>query len=221
MKIAIQLVLWAIIGLLGYLLFKSIYGPIQFNQVKEKRYAKVIDNLKDIRSAQLAHQEVTGVFAKDFNSLVSFVDTAQFAITQRRDTSYADVEKNRAFGLTEGYFIEETLIDTLGFRNVRDSLFRDSDRYKTMMNVPIEGVDAKFELDAGILESGDLKLPVFEAKVAKNVILADQDPDLLAQENQIVSVEDINGSHIIVGSMNEVNTNGNWPKNYDTPSRGN
>lgn len=221
MKIAIQLVLWAIIGLLGYLLFKSIYGPIQFNQVKEKRYAKVIDNLKDIRSAQLAHQEITGVFAKDFNALVKFVDTAEFAITQRRDTSYADVEKNKAYGITEGYFIEETLIDTLGFAPVRDSLFRDSDRYKTMMNVPISGVDSTFEMDAGILESGDLKLPVFEAKVAKNVILADQDPDLLAQENQIVSVEDINGAYIIVGSMTEVNTNGNWPKNYDTPSRNN
>lgn len=221
MKIVIQLVLWAIIGLLGYLLFQSIYGPIQFNQVKEKRYAKVIDNLKDIRSAQLAHQTVTGVFAKDFDALVQFVDTAEFAITQRRDTSYADVEKNKAFGLTEGYFIEETLIDTLGFQSVKDSLFRDSDRYRTMMNVPVEGVDAQFEMDAGMLESGDLKLPVFEAKVAKNVILADQDPDLLTQENQIVSVEDINGSHIIVGSMTEVNTNGNWPKNYDTPSRDN
>ncbi|WP_374959656.1 hypothetical protein [Gilvibacter sp.] len=221
MKIVIQLVLWAIIGLLGYLLFKSIYGPIQFNQVKEKRYAKVIDNLKDIRSAQLAHQEVTGVFAKDFDGLVAFVDTAEFAITQRRDTIYDDVEKNKAFGITEGYFIEETLIDTIGYKSVRDSLFKDSDRYKTMMNIPITGVDAKFEMDAGMIESGDFKLPVFEAKVAKNVILSDQDPDLLAQENQIVSVEDINGSHIIVGSMTEVNTNGNWPKNYDTPARKN
>ncbi|MDC7997738.1 hypothetical protein [Gilvibacter sediminis] len=221
MKIVIQLVLWAVIGLLGYLLFQSIYGPIKFNQVKEKRYAKVIDNLKDIRSAQLAHQEVTGVFAKDFNSLVTFVDTAEFAITQRRDTIYDDVEKNKAFGIDEGYYIEETLIDTIGYNSVRDSLFRNSDRYKTMMNVPIEGVTAKFEMDAGMIESGDLKLPVFEAKVAKNVVLADQDPDLLAQENQIVSVEDINGSHIIVGSMTEVNTNGNWPKNYDTPARKN
>ena len=150
-----------------------------------------------------------------------FVDTAEFAITQRRDTIYDDVEKNKAFGIDEGYYIEETLIDTIGSQSVRDSLFRDSDRYKTMMNVPIEGVDAKFEMTADMLESGDLKLPVFEAKVAKDIILADQDPDLLAQENQVVSVEDINGTHIIVGSLTEVNTNGNWPKNYDTGSNNN
>lgn len=221
MKIVIQLVLWAIIGLLGYLLFNSIYGPIQFNKVKEARYAQVIESLRDIRAAQLAHQEVTGQFAKDFNSLVSFVDTADYAITQRRDTSYADVEKNKAFGIDEGYFIEETLIDTLGFMSVKDSLFKGSDRYKNMAKVPIEGVDAKFEMSAGIIEKNDLKLPVFEAKVAKNVLLADQDKDLLTQENQVVSVDGVNGTHIKVGSMTEVNTNGNWPKNYDTKTDNN
>ena len=204
--------------LLGYLLFNSIYGPIQFNKVKEARYAKVIENLKDIRAAQLAHQEVTGKFAGDFPSLIAFIDTAEFAITQRRDTSYPDVEKNRAFGLTEGYFINETLIDTLDFKGVKDSLFNDSDRYKTMMNVPVEGISEQFELKAGELEKNDLKLAVFEAKVAKSVILHDQDQDLLAQENQVVSVDQVNGEYIIVGSMDEVNTNGNWPKNYDSLS---
>ncbi|MEP2935674.1 MAG: hypothetical protein ABJM06_08140 [Gilvibacter sp.] len=216
MKLVIQLVLWAIIILLGYLLFNSIYGPIQFNKVKEARYAKVIENLKDIRAAQLAHQEVTGKFANDFPGLVSFIDTAQFAITQRRDTSYADVEKNKAFGLTEGYFINETLIDTLDFKAVKDSLFPSSDRYKTMMNIPVEGVTEQFEMQAGTIEKNDLKLAVFEAKVAKQVILHDRDQDLVAQEKQVVSVDQVNGAFITVGSMSEVNTNGNWPKNYDT-----
>ena len=30
------------------------------------------------------------------------------------------------------------------------------------------------------------------------------------------SVEGVNGDAIIVGSMEEVNTNGNWPKNYSS-----
>ena len=217
MKLVIQLVLWAIIILLGYLLFNSIYGPIQFNKVKEARYATVIENLRDIRAAQLAHQEVTGKFSNDFPSLVSFIDTAQFAITQRRDTSFADVEKNKAFGLTEGYFINETLIDTLDFKSVKDSLFPGSDRYKTMMNVPVEGVSEQFKMQAGSIEKNDLKLAVFEAKVAKEVILFDRDPDLVAQEKQVISVDQVNGAFITIGSMTEVNTNGNWPKNYDTP----
>ena len=36
----------------------SVYEPIQFNKVKEKRYAAVIENLVDIRDAELAHKKL-------------------------------------------------------------------------------------------------------------------------------------------------------------------
>lgn len=216
MKLVIQLLLWAVIIVLGYLLYNSISGPIQFNKIKEARYAKVIKNLKDIRTAELAHKEITGSYTGSFDSLVRFIDTAQFAIVQRRDTSYADVAKNKAFGIKEGYFIEETLLDTLGFSSVKDSLFGGSDRYKTMMNVPIEGVDAQFELRAGKVNKNGTLYPVFEARVAKEVILSDRDRDLLEQEKQVASVDGVNGAYIRVGSMEQVETSGNWPKIYDT-----
>jgi len=216
MKIVIQLVLLVIIGVLGYLLYNSISGPVRFNKVKEARYRTVIESLKDIRSAQLAHQEVTGEFSGNFDGLVKFIDTAQFAITQRRDTSYADVEKNKAFGIDEGYFIEEVLIDTLRFQSVKDSLFKDSDRYRTMMKVPIEDIDANFEVQAGVLEKNDNSYSVFEVKVSKDVILHDLNKDLLFQEKQVNSVDGVNGAYLKVGSMSEINTSGNWPKVYDT-----
>lgn len=218
MKLVIQLLLWVVIGLLAYLLYNSISGPIAFNRIKEARYAKVIKQLKDIKAAEMAHQEIVGGFCGDWDSLVRFIDTAQFAITQRRDTSYPDVEKNRAFGIDEGYFIEETIIDTLGFTPVKDSLYAGTDRYKTMMNVPVEGVDAKFQLQAGKLDKSGTIYSVFEAKVDKEVVLHDLDKDLLAQEKQVVSVDGVNGPSIKVGSMNEVDTSGNWPKIYDTVS---
>ncbi|QQX76296.1 MULTISPECIES: hypothetical protein [Aequorivita] len=215
MKLVIQIVLWIVIIFLGWKLYNSVMGPVEFNKVKEARYAKVIKNLKDIQAAELAHKEITGSFTGDWDSLISFIDTAKFAITQRRDTSYADVAKNKAFGIDEGYFIEESLIDTLGFTPVKDSLYGNTDRYKTMMNVPVEGVDAKFELKAGKIVKNDATYSVFEAKVAKKVILADLNKDLLAQEVQVQSVDGVNGPDIKVGSLEEVNTTGNWPKIYD------
>jgi hypothetical protein len=215
MKLVIQLLLWIVIAFLGYQLYNSIQGPIEFNKVKQARYAKVIKNLKDIRDAELAYQEITGSFTGDFDSLVRFIDTAQFAIVQRRDTSFADVVKNKAFGV-DGYYIEKVLLDTLGFTPVKDSLFKGSDRYKTMMNIPVEGVDARIQLKAGKLKKNDATYSVFEASVAKDLILSDQDKDLLVQERQVVSVDGVNGPSIKVGSMNEVNTSGNWPKIYDT-----
>ena len=121
--------------------------------------------------------------------MVNFIETAKFANTQRRDTSYADVAKNKAFGISDGYFIEESLIDTLGFTPVKDSLYGNTDRYKTMMNVPVEGVNAKFDLKSGKIVKNDATYSVFEAKVSKKVILADLDKDLVTQEMQVQSVD--------------------------------
>ena len=222
MKIVLQIVLWIAIIFLGYKLYGSITGPIEFNKIKEARYKKVIVNLQDIQAAQLAHQEIVGDFTGSFDSLVQFIDTAKFAITQRRDTSFADVEKNKAFGLdplTGGYILEEIIVDTLSFTPVRDSLYGGTDRYKTMMNIPVEDVDSKIELKAGKLTKNDVTYSVFEARVPKTVLLSDLDKDLMAQELQVVSVDGVNGEYIKVGSMNEINTSGNWPKNLETAKK--
>ena len=213
MRFVIQILLWAVIIFLAYLTFNAVYEPIQFNKIKEKRYAKVIENLKDIRAAELAHKEVIGEFEGNWDSLVKFIDTAEFAITQRRDTTFLDEEYKKTYGVDQ--YIEKVVIDTLGFVPVKDSLFKgDTERYKNMMNVPIEGVDAKFDLEAGTIKKGDNNIPVFEAKIAKAKVLYDQDRTLVLQENEIQSVDDVNGRYISVGSMTEVNTSGNWPKVY-------
>ncbi len=216
MKLVLQLLLWLVIIFLGWKLFNSVNGPVEFNKIKEVRYAKVIKNLKDIKAAEMAYNEITGSFTGDFDSLIRFIDTAQFANVERRDTSYADVAKNRAFGITEGYFIEDVVLDTLGFTPVKDALYEGSERYKTMMNIPVEGIDARFELQSGKLEKSGAVYSVFEAKISKDIILEGLDPDLIVQEKQVVSVEGVNGASIKVGSMTEVDTSGNWPKLYDT-----
>ncbi len=210
MKIVVQLILWVVIGFLGYLVYNSINGPVKFNKVKEARYAKAIESLRDIRVAELAHRTVTGKFEKDPAKLVAFIDTAQFTLTQRRDSSF--VRFNKILRIDEPR--DTVVIDTLGYASIKDSLFKGSDRYKTMMKVPVAGVDANFELDAGFINKNDLKIAVFEAKVSKDILLHDQDKDLLAQEKEVVSVDGVNGPYLSVGSMTEVKTVGNWPKSY-------
>ncbi len=213
MRLAIQLLLWVVIIGLAYLTFNAVYEPIQFNKIKEKRYAKVVENLKDIRDAELAHKEVVGTFEEDFDKLVKFLDTAEFAITQRRDTTVLDEEYKKQYGVDE--YIEKVIVDTLGFVPVKDSLFDgDRERYTNMINVPVEDVDAKFELDAGSIKKGQTDIPVFRARVAKSVVLQGLDRELILQQNQVQSVDDINGRYINVGSMEEVNTKGNWPTQY-------
>jgi len=113
-------------------------------------------------------------------------------------------------------FKDIVIVDTLGYVPVKDSLFGTDTRYKTMMNLPVGQPGAKFELKAGFLEQNDMRMPVFEVKALKSVILYDQDKNLISKENQVISVDGVNGDALKVGSMEEVNTNGNWPKNYST-----
>lgn len=208
-KPVIHLVLWALIIWLGYITFMSVYQEIQFNQLKNKRYAVVIDRLIDIRDSQLAYKEVHDEYAGDFNKLIDFVENGKVPITQRRDTLVLDVERTRAFGGVET-MKTITLIDTLSFYSVKDSIFKGDMRYKNMANVGIGKEGAKFVLKADKLDD----IAVFEAKVDKAVILDGQDKYLIEKENQVVSVDGVNGPTLKVGSLEEVNTTGNWPKNY-------
>lgn len=212
MKIVLQLVLWVIIGVLSYLLFNAIYGEVKFNEIKEKRYKLAIENLRDLRVSEMAHKRVTGKYEANFDKLVRFIDTAQFTLTQRRDSTVLDVEQTEAFGVDT--YKEITIIDTLGFKSVKDSLFGTSDRYRTMINVPIEGANAKFQIKTGTINKSNIDFPVFEIKVLKEVLLFDQDKDFINKEKQVISVDGVNGDALIVGSLDKITTNGNWPKSY-------
>ena len=211
MKTIIQIVLWIVCVFLGYMIYRSVTGPIEFAKVKERRYADVISKLKDIRNAEEAYKTVNGKYANDFDKLVSFVDTGKYVITQQRDSSYMEFDKTYGIDLLR----ELTIIDTLGFVAIKDSLFKNSDRYKTMMNVPHAQNNETFELKTDIIERSGYKVPVFEAKVSKKVVLYDQPADLVSRENVQLSVEEVNGSEIKVGSLTEVSTSGNWPPIYD------
>ncbi|HXJ98516.1 MAG TPA: hypothetical protein VNJ50_06690 [Gelidibacter sp.] len=209
LKPILHILLWAIIVFLSYNTFMSVYGEIKFNELKEKRYAVAIEKLKDIRDAELAYRQVNGKFTDNFDELVKFIDNGVFTITQRRDSTVHDEEMTKRFGgvtMTK----EIVIIDTLGFVPVKDSLFGADTRYKTMMNVPVGKPNSKFTLKAGMLDN----IPVFEASVDKAILLDGEDENLIAKEKQVVAVDGVNGPSLTVGSMVEVKTNGNWPKNY-------
>ncbi|MFK7782789.1 hypothetical protein [Psychroserpens sp.] len=219
-KPILNILLWALIIFLGYLTFDSVYGEIKFNKLKKKRYVTVIESLKDIRDAQLAHRTVTGKFSNNFDDLIKFIDTAKFTITQRKDSTIIDEELTKRFGGVETTK-DIVIIDTLGFVPVKDSLFGVDNRYKTMMNIPFDKMkgikdkkEGKFKLEAGKL--AEENIAVFEASVDKDIILFDQDKNLVNKEKQVVAVDGVNGPTLKVGSMTEVYTKGNWPKSYNT-----
>ena len=207
----ITYVLFLFSAILVFAIYNSINAPIEFNMVKNERYLKVIDRLKDIRNAQVAFKSVNGIYSNNFEELVKFVDSAQFTIVQKRDSSYMQYDRVYRIEMLR----EVIVVDTLCYFSVKDSLFSNTDSYKSMASIPIDGIDEKFKLKADIIDKNGYNVPVFEVRVSKDLILFDQNKDLITQEKQTVSVDGVNGPDIVLGSLSDVSTNGNWPTTFD------
>ncbi len=212
MKLLVQLVLWVVIAFLGYKVYDSVYSSVKFQQVKEQRFALAVQQLKDIRRSQQAHKIVTGKYARDFNALSQFIDTAKFTITQRRDSSFTRYDKD--FRIDRS--IDTVVIDILGYESVKDSLFKNSDAYKYLSEIKVsKDKSVSIDMKTSVVEKNEILYPVFLASIPKRSLLYDQPEQYLAEEDEVESLDEINGSEIFVGSLEEVNTNGNWPIVYD------
>jgi hypothetical protein len=208
LKPLLSIVLWVVIVFFAYKIYNSIMEPIKFNKEKRERYAQVIDNLKIIRDAEIAYATVNRKFTDKYEDLISFIDTAKFAVTEVKNVVVTE-QRGR---ITVD--VEKRVVDTVGFEPVINS-FQGRD-YKNMMNVP--GTDSKFELKTGTVEKVQgVQASVFEAKVDKAVVLEGLNKDLIRQEKEALGGINVPGEYIAVGSLEEVNSNGNWPPYYDGP----
>ncbi|MDO5608083.1 MAG: hypothetical protein Q4G08_06480 [Capnocytophaga sp.] len=215
MKKILTIAFWALSIFFCYMIYKSVMEPIEFNKTKSNRYTEVIRKLKDIRDAQEAYRVVNGKYASNFDELVNFVENGKFTITSQRDTSW--IEFNRTFNIDE--LKQGVVIDTLGYQSVKDSLFKNSDRYKTLNEVILKsgGEEKKINvtMKSGTVEKNGYEVSVFEASVPKAEVLWDQSAEQIINEEERNSVEDVKGKEIKVGSLEDVSTNGNWPTLYD------
>jgi hypothetical protein len=215
-KRGLELFLWILSIFFASQIYSSINGPIKFNKVKNERYAIVINRLKDIRIAQIAHKDVKGYYANNFDDLVSFIDNGLFTLIEEKDSSYLAYDRVYRIDMLR----EVRIVRELGKVSVKDSLFKDNESYKQMAFIPIKGKeDERFLISADIIDKNGYEAHVFEVKVKKDVILYDQNKDLLKQENKVISVDGVNGSEIVLGSMTEVSTSGNWPTIFDANNK--
>ncbi|MDG1849830.1 MAG: hypothetical protein P8I82_05020 [Flavobacteriales bacterium] len=195
MEKKIRIGLWILVIGLSYSLYSAIMNPIRFNKEKKLRSADVIERLKEVRKAQIAFKEVNRFYARNFNELIPLIDTGEFTIVQRRDEEFKYY--NEVY--REHQLKDTTYIDTLGFASIKDSIFGAGFNLEELRFIPhAEG--AELELRAGRINSGKLKVHVFEARAPKEKYLMGLDDDLIKNT----------AKDLVVGSMNSVKINGNW-----------
>ena len=186
--------------------------PINFNKKKVAKFAKVIKSLKIIRDAEVKHFEVTGKYTNDKTSLIQFIDSAQLALTETKDTI---IKVNKGGGIIDD--VTKRKKDTIGYEPVL-KYFEGRD-YKNMFKVP--GVEGKeFDIVISTVEKVQgLVVPTFYVKTEKIDILKGMSKSLVKQELEAIATDQIKGEFVSVGSLEEVSTGGNWPPSYDKQKR--
>jgi hypothetical protein len=193
----IKVVLSIIIVVLAYLIYDSIMRPVRFNKATTEREAKVIARLIDLRNSQQFYKRATTRYTGSFDTLVNFLATGEIPVVKMipdpNDTTFT-----------------KTINDTLGYVKVADSLFRNRPNFKldSIRYIPYsDGI--QFELAAGAIDRGGIKVSVFEIRAPYTAYLKGLDRQLVI--NLTKSKEDIERyPGLKVGSMLEPSTDGNW-----------
>ena len=183
--------------LLAYLVFDSIRQPVVFENVRKEREVQVVQSLKDIRSTQTLFKQTYNRFTGDFDSLAEYIKNGQLPVVNivadPNDTTFT-----------------KTINDTVGFVSVYDSLFAKRENFdiNSLRIVPFSQGDV-FEMQAGYIMRGGLKVAVFEAKTPYKTYLWDLDQQRV--NNLRAEQEDLSKyAGLKVGSMDEPSLNGNW-----------
>ena len=206
----VSILLLVLAVFLTWKIYDGVMKPIKFNKNKTVVYAKVIDQLKMIRDAQVAHKEVTGTYSKSISGLIQFVDTAQLALTNTT-TVVEKVNKGTKWQPIM-VDVERRVTDTIGYEPVL-TRFKGRD-YKNMAKVP--GINKEFDIQTGMVEKiPGLEVEVFFVSANKKDVLAGMDASLVKQELEANTSDEIKGELISIGSLSEVKTGGNWPPSYD------
>ena len=198
----VQLLLWPVIIILAWLVYRSPISLKDFQEEANFRKSAVIQDLKDIRTAQIAFKDKYRVYAGDFNSLMSFVKNDSLAVVKAVGETPDSLTEDQA--LMEGIITRDTIfvpvyqtIYNQDYLDSRDSRF-PFDLEKLSL-VPFS--DETFSIESGNIEKGKVVVQVFEVSTTFGTFLNGLDAT-----NKGIDLDNT----LRVGSMSDASINGNW-----------
>lgn len=210
-RLIIQIALIVVAIVIAYLIWDTIQTPLDFEKEKKARYEEVVENLIDIRKAQLAFKDVHEKFSGDWDSLIGFVkyDSVPqiYKIGMLTDSMVAAGLDEKG-ALLRGLIIRDTLKVS-----VLEEVFGLDYNIDDLSIIPNSG-GQKFWLGQTIITTGSgVNVPVFEARAHNNQILSELVEDY---EQEIINLNEQRRKNerypgLKVGSVEEPNNNGgNW-----------
>ncbi len=207
MKVTLKILLAVAVVLLAYMCYRSIMGPIEFKDERDRRENLIKARLIDIRKAQVEYKNIHKVHAANFDELSKFLkdEKLPFLIKEGVLTD-EQLEK----GMTEKEAVKKGLIrrDTVWVTAV-DTLFGKGYNVDDLRNVP--GANVQFTMDTATLTSGSgYTVKVFQCGVLYDDYLGD------LNKQEVYNLKDKASkmgkyAGLRVGSVEEINNNaGNW-----------
>ncbi len=192
----IQIALGVLIIILAYLIYSGVMKPIDFEKERLARYEKVIERLKDIRTAEVAYKSVYQKFTGSFDTLINFVKNDSFPV------EFKEGSLDDSIAVAKGLVRRDTI-----YVPVRDSIFPKDFYVDSLRYIP-HTAGIQFDLKAGNIVTGSkVTVQVFEATALNFDILNGMDRQLIINRNDLA--KDFKG--LRVGNIKEANNNaGNW-----------
>lgn len=198
----VQILLWPVIIILAWLVYRSPISLKEFQEETNYRKSAVIQDLKDIRTAQIAFKDKYRVYASDFNSLLSFVKNDSLAVVKAIGETPDSLTEDQA--LLAGIISRDTVfvpvyqtIYNQDYLDTRDSRFPFDLEMLSM--VPFS--DETFSIESGNIEKGKVVVQVFEVSTTFGTFLNGLDAT-----NKGIDLDNT----LRVGSMSDASINGNW-----------
>lgn len=206
-KILLQVLLLAVIVALVWWLYSLFNTPLEFERIRKERETKVVERLKDIRTAQRAFRSKYLKFTPSFDSLVAFVE--HDSLTFERAIGSEDDSVAVAQGLVHRQKFQVAVKDTIEFF----SLGGDVNNLRYIPgSVEATGSLQQFVMDTASIETESrVVVPVFEAFAQYPTFLGDLDKQELInfRDYQVKTLNRADG--LKVGSLTATtNEAGNW-----------
>lgn len=224
-KLLTWLVLPAIIVLLVWVIVNSIMEPVKFNKEKDYRESVAVQQLKDIRTLEVAYKSVYNKFTASVDSLKDFYLNGQMEVVMQigsQDDSTAVLhteavkKANRGITAEKLYELYQAGDKNLVFsvKNkipVKQSIFTDRTDFdvNALNTIPFSNGEPVI-MDAIVKTVSGVQVPLFEAKMPYKALLKGLDNQL--RINLDAERRDQNKYEgLQVGSVTAPNNNaGNW-----------
>lgn len=210
-KIILSVVLVGIIAFLTWYLIGMFTTPIQFEEHRKAREAKVVERLKDIRTAQRAFRTKYGRFTSTFDSLIAFVknDSLEMIMAIGNADDSAAMANKKVVRKKTTIAVKDTIYNS---RIAKDPTFVVDEIRYIPFSEEATGAKKEFKFGAAMfMTESKVSIPVFEAFAAYTDFLGDLDKQQLInyRDERVNTLKKDDG--LKVGSLTATNNeSGNW-----------